>query len=45
MVVLPLLGIKAGYVTTIIVSFIIGFISYYTASLYVIHLGKEKDIR
>lgn len=42
---LPLIGIKTGYITTIIVSLVVGYISYYTAKLYVIHLGKEKDIR
>lgn len=43
--VLPLLGIQTGYITTIIVSFVVGYISYYTALIYIVHLGKEKDIR
>jgi len=43
--VLPLLGIRTGYITTMIVSLIVGYISYFTAKIYIIHLGKEKDIR
>jgi hypothetical protein len=42
---LPVIGIKSGYITTLIVSLIIGYINYYTAQLIVMHLGKEKDIR
>ena len=39
------MGIQTGYITTIIVSFAVGYVSYYTANIYVLHLGKEKDIR
>ena len=38
--VLPLLGLKTGYITTIIVNLLVGYTSYYTANLYVVHLGK-----
>ena len=43
--VLPLLGLKTGFITTFIVSSLVGYISYYTANFYAVHLGKEKDIR
>ena len=43
--VLPLIGLTTGYVTTIWVTLLIGFISYYTARLIVTHLGKGKQIK
>ncbi len=43
--VLPLAGLKTGYITTIIVCLCSGFICYYTAYLIVMHLGKGKNIR
>ena len=43
--VLPLLGIAAGWVTVIYVDVLIGFISYYTARLIVTHLGQGRQIK
>ena len=43
--VLPQLGVTTGWITTIWVACIAGFISYYTARLIVTHLGKGKQIR
>ena len=43
--VLPLMGIQTGYITTILVCLVVGYISYYTSKIYVVHLGKEEDIR
>lgn len=43
--VLPQIGLKTGYLTTIIVCAVTGFISYYTAYLIVLHLGKGKQIK
>jgi amino acid permease len=42
---LPLIGLKTGSITTIIVCIVTGFISYYTAYLIVLHLGKGRQIR
>jgi amino acid permease len=44
-VVLPQLGMQAGWLTTLWVCVLTGFISYYTAKLIVIHLGKGSQIR
>lgn len=44
-ILLPLMSMHSGYVTTIIICLVTGYICYYTAKLLVIHLGKEKDIR
>lgn len=38
--ILPLLGLTTGYITSLIVCLIMGGISYYTAKLIVVHLGK-----
>jgi hypothetical protein len=43
--VLPVVGLTAGYITTIWVCLIIGYISYYTAYLIVLHLGKGRNIK
>ena len=44
-VVLPQLGMQAGFITTIWVCVLTGFISYYTAKLIVDHLGRGTQIR
>lgn len=38
--ILPLIGLQAGYITSIIVASILGFISYYTGNIIIIHLGR-----
>lgn len=43
--VLPLIGLKAGYITTLLVSCFTGFIGYYTASILVMHIGKSGSIK
>jgi amino acid permease len=43
--VLPLIGISTGYITTILVTFTLGLISYFTANLIVVHLGKAKNMQ
>ena len=43
--VLPVIGQTAGYITTLWVCLLIGFASYYTAYLIVLHLGKAKSIK
>ena len=42
---LPIIGITAGYITTIWVCLVIGYISYYTAYLIVLHMGKGKNVK
>jgi amino acid permease len=42
--VLPIIGMSTGYLTTVLVSSILGFISYYTGNLVVVHLGKAKNM-
>lgn len=44
-VVLPQLGVAAGWVTTLWVCLLTGLISYYTARLIVTHLGKGDQIK
>ena len=43
--VLPILGLRAGYIDTLVVSLFMGFISFYTGYLIVLHLGKAKSIK
>lgn len=43
--VLPLLGMHTGYLLIPCVSLLIGFISYYTCHLIVLHLGESRNIR
>ena len=43
--VLPLMGLNAGWITSIWVNLLIGFLSYYTASLIITHLGKAKRMK
>ena len=42
---LPIIGLTVGYLTTIWVCILIGSICYYTAHLIILHLGKAKDIK
>jgi hypothetical protein len=42
--VLPIIGIATGYITTVIVCALLGFLSYYTGNLVVVHLGKAKNM-
>jgi hypothetical protein len=42
--VLPVIGMATGSITTILIYCFIGFLSYYTAHLIVVHLGKAKDM-
>ena len=42
---LPVIGLTSGYLTSIWICLLIGVISYYTAELIVIHLGKAKNIQ
>ena len=44
-VVLPLVGLTTGWLTSIWVSIVMGFVSYYTARLIVLHLGKGHTIK
>ena len=44
-VVLPIVGLNAGWFTSIWVSLVIGFVSYYTARLIVTHLGKGHTVK
>ena len=44
-VVLPLLGLSAGWFTSIWTSMLVGFVSYYTGSLIVTHLGKGHTVK
>jgi hypothetical protein len=43
--VLPQIGLKTGWLLTIGVCVFVGFISYYTSYLIVLHLGKCRNIR
>ena len=43
--VLPLFGLKAGYIDTLLVSLTMGFMSFYTGYLIILHLGKAKSIK
>jgi hypothetical protein len=43
--VLPQLGMATGYITSFFVCIFTGYISYYTAKLIVIHLGKGNQIK
>jgi hypothetical protein len=42
--VLPIIGMTSGYITTILICSFVGFVSYYTAHLIVVHLGKAKNM-
>lgn len=43
--ILPLIGIETGYITTLIVCLSTGGVCYYTGNLIVVHLGKAKNIK
>jgi amino acid permease len=43
--ILPLLGMKAGYINIIVVCLMLGIISYYTGNLILSHLGKSRNIK
>ena len=43
--VLHVIGITAGYLTTLWVCLLVGYLSYYTAYLIIVHLGKAKSIK
>ena len=43
--ILPIIGLTAGWLTTIWVCLLTGYVSYYTAYLIVVHLGKAKNIK
>lgn len=42
--ILPIVGISTGYVTAVIVCSLLGFVSYYTGNLVVVHLGNAKNM-
>jgi hypothetical protein len=44
-IVLPTLGLSAGWVTTIWSNFLIGYLLYYTAYLIIKHMGKSKNMK
>ena len=43
--VLPIMGLHAGWFTSIWVNLLVGFLSYYTASLIITHLGKALNMK
>lgn len=43
--ILPVVGISAGWFTTIWVTILVGYMAYYTAYLVVVHLGKARNIK
>ena len=43
--ILPVMGLTAGYITSIQVNLLVGYSSYYTASLIISHLGKSKNMK
>jgi amino acid permease len=43
--VIPYMGIKTGWAMSIVICLIIGWISYYTAYLIILHLGKGTQIK
>ena len=43
--ILPVMGLNAGWLTSILVNLSVGFISYYTASLIITHLGRGKNMK
>jgi hypothetical protein len=43
--VLPILGLRTGYISIIMICAIMGLISCYTAYLIILHLGKAKNIK
>ena len=45
LLILPVISISAGYVTSIWVTTSVGLATYYTADLIVLHLGKGRSIK
>jgi len=45
LLVVPIMGIKAGSLTTIWVSILVGYCLYYTAYLIIAHLGRSKGMK
>ncbi len=43
--VLPHIGLRTGWLTSILVALVTGWISYYTAYLIILHLGKGSQIK
>ena len=43
--ILPVMGLTSGYITSIWVNLLVGYISYYTASLIITHLGRSKNMK
>lgn len=43
--IIPMMGLSAGYLTSLLVILLIGFCSYYTASLILVHLGRSRNIK
>lgn len=43
--VLPLIGLRAGYLTILLVCVITGVVGYYTAYLIVVHLGRSRTVK
>jgi len=43
--ILPILGLRTGYISILLICFIMGAISCYTAYLIILHLGKAKNIK
>lgn len=42
--VLPIIGIQTGFIMTLIVCAGLGFLTYYTCYLIILHLGKAENI-
>jgi len=43
--ILPILGMKAGYINIIVICLLMGIMSYYTGILIISHLGISKNIK
>jgi amino acid permease len=43
--VLPILGLRAGYISILLICAVMGAISCYTAYLIILHLGKASNIK
>jgi len=43
--VLPIIGLGTGYIGSMLVCVVMGWISFYTAYLIIQHLGKSKSIK
>jgi len=45
LLVVPLIGTQAGYWTTLLMSFLVGYCLYYTAQLVLTHMGQAKNMK